>query len=356
MPDWMIYGATGYTGQLVADEAVRSGHKPLLSGRSESKLKALAERLNLEYAVADIDDPSALEAAVKRVKVVYHAAGPFTYTSQPMLRACLAVGVHYLDITGETSVYQNIYSYDSSAQEKGIVLIPGVGFDFIPADCLAKYVADQLPDATHLDTAINMLGDSVTGSVSGGTAKSLLEILHHTGSVVRRNGRLVPIPLGAEAKRFKFPAGTRTAMPVPWGELMTAYRTTGIPNMTSYLTLPTTLIRLTRLTGGLLIPLLHITTLRNVLGALVGRMTGPDQSARQAGHATLYAQVRNTKGEMREAWLETIEAYQFTAAASVPVVERVLEGAYRGALTPALAFGADFVLGIAGTKRFDVQD
>jgi short subunit dehydrogenase-like uncharacterized protein len=354
MPDWMIYGATGYTGRLVAEEAVRRGYKPLLVGRSEGKLKKLAGSLNLEYAVAPIDDPTLLEAVVRRVKLVYHAAGPFVRTSQPMLRACLAAGAHYLDITGETQVYQNIYQYDSAAQEKGITLLPGVGFDFLPGDCLVKYVADQLPDATHLTTAVDMLGSSIMGCISGGTAQSLLEILHHVGSVARRDRQLVPIPLGAEAQRFQFPSGKHLAMPIPWGDLETGYRTTGIPNMTSYLTLPPILIRLSRLTGGLLVRLLHVDAVRNTMSALVGRiLTGPSESARKLGRSYLYAQVRNAKGETREAWLETIESYQFTAVASIPVVERVLDGVSRGALTPSLAFGADFVLNIAGTRHYD---
>src|SRR5258708_3512481 len=353
MPDWMIYGATGYTGQLVAEEAVRRGHKPLLVGRSESKLKPLAERLNLEYAIAAMDGRGALEAVVKRVRLVYNAAGPLVYTIPPMLRACLSAAAHYLDITGETSVYQNVYQYDSAARDKGIALIPGVGFDFLPIDCLVKYVADQLPDATHLLTAVGMIGSSIIGRMSGGTVKSLLEILHHTGNVVRRNGQLVPIPLGADARKFRFPSGDYMAMPIPWGDLEMEYRATSIPNMTSYLTLPATLIRMLRLTGGIQIRLLHVDAIRNAMSALLGRMiTGPGETARKAGNASLYAQVRNANGETREAWLETIEAYQLTINASIPVVERVLNGEYRGALTPSQAFGADFVLEIAGTKRY----
>ena len=181
-----------------------------------------------------------------------------------------------------------------------------------------------------------------------------MEILHHVGSVVRRDSQLVPIPIGADARRFRFPSGDTLAMPIPWGDLEVGYRTTAIPNMTSYLTLPPALIRLTRITGSVLIPLLHINALRNALSTLVGRLVmGPTETARQTGRAYLYAQVRDAQGETREAWLETGEAYQFTASVSVPVVERVLAGTYRGALTPALAFGSDFVLSIDETRRYD---
>ncbi|MEP6985562.1 MAG: saccharopine dehydrogenase NADP-binding domain-containing protein, partial [Chloroflexota bacterium] len=100
MGDWMIYGATGYTGKLVAEEAVRRGHKPLLAGRSAAKLRPLAESLGLEYAVVSLDDADALAKAVGSVELVYNAAGPFIFTSDRILRACLQTGVHYLDITG----------------------------------------------------------------------------------------------------------------------------------------------------------------------------------------------------------------------------------------------------------------
>src|SRR5690349_20732590 len=103
MPDCMIYGATGYTGALVAEAAVQRGHKPILAGRDASKLKPLAERLGLEWQAISLDDTAALGKAVAEVDLVMHCAGPFTMTSRPMLRACLAGKAHYLDITGEVN-------------------------------------------------------------------------------------------------------------------------------------------------------------------------------------------------------------------------------------------------------------
>ncbi|MBZ0285844.1 MAG: saccharopine dehydrogenase NADP-binding domain-containing protein [Anaerolineae bacterium] len=356
MADWMIYGATGYTGVLVAEEAVRRGHKPLLAGRSEAKLKPLAERLGLEYAAVSLDETAALEKIVGSVKLVYHAAGPFTYTSQPMLQACLKMGAHYLDITGELPVLQNAFKYDAAAQEKGIVIIPGVGFDVIPSDCLLRYVADHLPDATHLEVVLDALssGSDIGGGVSAGTAKSILEILAAVGNLMRQEGQLVPIPLGSGAKQFRFPHGERLAMPIPWGDLEVGYRTTQIPNITTYLTFPPTIIRLTRVMGWALRGLLKRRFIRNFAGKQIDHLIiGPSEHARQTGRSFIYARTSNAAGKQAAAWLETGEAYQFTAIAGVRVVEQVLDGAYRGALTPALAFGADFVLEIEGTRRMD---
>lgn len=356
MPDWMLYGATGYTGVLVAEEAVQRGHRPLLAGRSAEKLRPLAERLGLEWAAVALDDAEGLAQAASRVKLVYHAAGPFIETSAAMLRACLKAGAHYLDITGEIPVYQQVFGYDAAARERGIALIPGVGFDVIPSDCLLKYVADQLPDADQLIVALDSLGTSerLTGRISAGTASSMLELVAHIGIAARRDGKLATLPFGYGARRFTFTTGQKTAMPIPWGDLEIGWRTTGIPNITTYLTFPPSAIELFRVAGPLLRGLLQNGGVRRFLRGQISRMlSGPDEGHRQTGRSALYAQVRNPQGETQQAWLETAEGYQFTALAAPRVVERVLAGNLRGALTPALALGADFVLDIPGTRRLD---
>ena len=356
MGEWMIYGATGYTGTLVAEEAVRRGHKPLLVGRSATKLRPLAERLGLEYAVVSLDDADALAKAVGSVELVYHAAGPFVYTSAPMIKACLETGAHYLDISGEVPVYQNAFSHNDAALAKGIAIIPGVGFDVIPSDCLIKYVSDQLPDATHLEVAVDALagGGDAAGGLSAGTVKSMIELLPGLGTLQRRNTKLESVPMGSGLRSVRFPQGTKTVMQASWGDVEMAYHTTGIPNITVYLSLPPLIMRSSRLFGPLLVNLLKIKSVRDFASRQVERMMpGPGEQARQHGRSAVYVMVRNGTGETREAWLETLEGYQFTMVAGVRVVERVLDGAYKGALTPSKAFGADFVLDIEGTTRYD---
>lgn len=350
MPDWMIYGATGYTGALVAEEAIRYGHRPLLAGRSESKLRPLAERLGLDYGVVSLDDINALTRVVSSVSAVYHAAGPFAATSMPMLRACLKAGTHYLDISGEISTYKNAFLYDSSARERGMAIIPGVGFDVIPSDCLIKYVADQLPDATHLEVAVNAL----QLLNSAGTSKSTLEIIAELGMVARRKGWLRPLPMGLGAKRFPFTTGRKWAMPVPWGDLEIGYHTSRIANITTYLTFPPILIGLFILFGPLTRALLKSQGVRSATGRIIDRLlTGPSETRRRRTRSAIYARVWNTQGEQREAWLETVEAYQYSVKIAPLVMERVLNGAYRGALTPAQAFGADFALAVEDTQRYE---
>lgn len=355
MAEWMLYGATGYTGRLVAEAAVRRGHRPLLAGRSAAKLRPLAERLGLEWVAASLEDAAGLRRAVAQVGLVYHAAGPFLHTARPMLHACLAEGAHYLDITGEIPVYQMVFALDSSARERGVALLPGVGFDVVPSDCLIRYVADQLPGADRLEVVVDALGTGDgAASISAGTAKSMLELVPALGNVARRDGRLVRIPFGAGARRFRFPYGERLAMPAPWGDVEMAYHTTGIPNITAYLAFPPALVGLFALTGPVAGLLLKPAGVRRLLGRAVDRlMTGPSEAARDQGRSWVYARVSRADGQHAEAWLETVEGYRFTAEAGVRAVERVLDGNMRGALTPAQAFGADFALEIDGTRRYD---
>ena len=344
---WMLYGATGYTGQLVVEQAAAHGHRPLLAGRSEAKLRPLGRRYGLKYAAFDLSDVTAIARYTAEVELVYHAAGPFTYTADPMIRACLATHTHYLDITGEIHVFENTFRYDEVASKTGVALISGVGFDVIPSDCLAAYVAAQVPHARTLEIGVQALTQ-----VSAGTARSLLEMLPQ-GVQVRRDGRIVSQPLGQGARDIRFSNGMRRALPIPWGDVATAYRTTGVPNITAYTALPPSAVRLAQL-SRIGAPLLRSARLRSALGALLDRvLTGPDAAARAEGRSYLWACARDDTGGSAEAWLETAEGYAFTALAAIPAIERTLTQPLAGALTPALAFGADFVLEIPGTQRFD---
>lgn len=348
---WMLYGATGYTGVRVAEAAVRRGHRPLLAGRNAKKLKALAKRLGLDYVAFSLDDVNTIADAIAGVDIVYHAAGPFVHTSAPMIRACLATRTHYLDITGEISVYENTFSYDEAARKNGIALISGVGFDVVPTDCLAKYVADQVPAATTLMTGIAAIADP-----SAGTTKSFLEMMP-AGGVVRRGGQLVPHTLGTQARTIRFPIGTLHAMPIPWGDLSTAYRSTGIPDITCYMAMPRSMIRLSRVTAPIGGMLLRLRPVMGLTSMLVDRLVdGPADTALDNNRAYAWAYAANAAGQSAEAWLDTPEAYRYTYEIAIPAIERLAELNPTGALTPSLAFGADFALEAADTQRFDSLD
>ena len=234
-----IPGYNGGYGQLVTLRRLRL-HRPIAHRRSDptrSQTGAGRPRrgetgptgptIRAELAGAGFGRCGQTGRGRRPFDLVFHAAGPFTITSDPMLRACLAGVTHYVDITGEIGVFDNTFRYSEPARQKELVFMSGAGFDVIPSDCLVNYVADQLPNAAELELAIVALG-----SASAGTTNTMLELLPalETGSMVRRNGRYQPYPIGQGAKKVTFSNGrTRTVMPLPWGDLATAYRSTASP-------------------------------------------------------------------------------------------------------------------------------
>lgn len=347
-PRWLLYGASGYTGRLIAEEAVRRGHRPVLAGRSHEKLAPLADKLGLELAVVGLEDVRTLVSTLEGLPLVLHAAGPFIRTSQPMVQACLSAGAHYLDITGEIPVFESTFQHDAEARARGITLMSGVGFDVVPTDCMARYVAERVPGAHELDLAIALFGQT-----SAGTAKSALEHLP-SGGRVRRGGALQPWPMGKGLRRVRFSDVERTVAPIPWGDLVTAWHTTGIPNITTYMALPRSAARLIRFTYPLLKRVLAVEAVRHGAERLIeSRVHGPDEAKRSESHTLVWAEARAADGRRAEAWLELPDGYAFTAVAAVRAVEEVLARKPQGSLTPAKAFGADFVLSIPGCRRLD---
>jgi len=109
------YGATGYTGKLAARTAKEKGLEPILAGRNEAKLKALAEPLGFQYRTFDLSDKAKLDKALGEADAVLHIAGPFSATSEPMADASLRARTHYLDITGEIDVFEALAARNAEA-------------------------------------------------------------------------------------------------------------------------------------------------------------------------------------------------------------------------------------------------
>ncbi len=351
---WMLYGATGYTGKLLLEEAIQRGHRPLIAGRSEAKLKPLADAYHVEYVAFSLDE-AADRLRGLGVDLVLNAAGPYLYTGAPMMDACLHAGAHYLDITGEFPVLEAAFARDSAARERDILLMSGVGFDVVPSDCLARYVAEKLPDAVTLEVVVDVLGvGGLESGASAGTLKSMVEMAPQGGRV-RRNGVLVPYDFGADARTFRFNDGRDAlTMAIPWGDIVTAYHSTGIPNITSYMTLPPLFIALAQRFGFLFILSGKNALVRSTMQKLIDRyVPGPSAERRRTARSRVYARATDAHDNHAEAWLETLEAYALTAKTGVLAVERVLDGNYRGAQSPAQAFGADFIMEIESTRRYD---
>jgi short subunit dehydrogenase-like uncharacterized protein len=332
---WILYGANGYTGELIAELAVRRGQRPVLAGRSEAKVVPLAERLGLEHRVFELGDAAALDG----VDLVVHCAGPFSATSRPMVDACLASGAHYVDITGEVDVFEAVAVRDGEAKAAGVVLLPGAGFDVVPTDCVAAMLKAALPSATHLDLAF-----AAGGGTSPGTTKTSVEG-SASGGRARVDGELRSVRIGHRRRSAAFRSGPLDVGSIPWGDLSTAYRSTGIPNITTFTVLP----GLTGHLQALFAPLLRTSLVQGLGKAVAQRMAGPDAAARDRSRSEIWGEASDAEGHTVSVALTGPNGYDLTADAVVRAVERILAGGVpAGAHTPSSAFGADFVRELDG--------
>ncbi len=342
---WMIYGANGYTGRLAVLEAVRRGMSPILGGRNAEALAQLAAETGLEARVFGLNSSADVVENLADCRLVLHCAGPFSATSQPMISACLAAGVHYLDITGEISVFANAYRQSDAARRVDVVLIPGVGFDVVPTDCLAAKLVQALPAAIELTLAFE-----AGGGPSPGTAKTSTEGMAK-GGVVRQDGKLVKVPLAWKSRTIPFAHGERMAMTIPWGDVYTAYISTGVPNIEVYMSVPpTTLRRLQRMRW--LQPVLGMNVVQNFMKWRVERsVRGPDDARRESTNAQLWGQVRSADGRTVSGTMTTPNGYDLTVIAGLGIAAYLLQNDVEGGYyTPSLLMGADYAQSLPGVS------
>lgn len=344
----LIYGATGYTGRLILSRCLARGLRPILAGRSEV-VGELARSHGLSAAVVGLEDPPALERALAGLKVVLHCAGPFSRTSRPMADACLAAGVHYLDITGEIGVFEALAARNAEARGRGVMLLPGVGFDVVPSDCLALHLKERLPSANRL-----LLAFQSSGGLSRGTATTMVENISR-GGAVREGGRIVPVPAGWKTMHVDLGRGMEAVTTIPWGDVATAWYSTGIPSIEVY-TRTTAVMRFGLTASRYLGPFLSSAPVQRLLKRRIrSGAPGPDAAARARGVSRIYGEVSDTSGRTAKARLQGPEGYSMTALTAVAAAERVLAGeATPGFRTPSLAFGSHFILGIEGVSREDL--
>ena len=346
---WLIYGATGYTGRLAAEHALERGLPPIVAGRYGGRVEALAAQTGLEGRTFALDDPAAIAAGIRGVTAVLHVAGPFSATSRPMADACIAERIHYVDVTGEIAVFEALALRDAEAKAAGVMLLPGAGFDVVPSDCLAVHVARRLPGARRLRISIG--GDL---GVSRGTARTMIEAAAH-GTRVRRGGELVELDRPPRAQA-DVGAGARPTSGVGWGDVATAWRSTGIPDIE---VLFEATPRLTRAAGlpRALRRVLAIGGVRRFLQRRIDRRlpAGPSPARRARARAVIVAEAWDERDAHVASRLETPEAYALTARTSVAIACRAAAGeAEPGFRTPASAFGADFILDFPATRREDL--
>lgn len=343
MKPWMIYGANGYTGRLIAQEAKRRGLRPILAGRNPS-VKLLADELGFESRLFSLDESiGEIARDLAGVSAVLHCAGPFSATSRPMLEGCMAARAHYLDITGEIDVFESIFARDAQLKTAGIAALPGAGFDVVPTDCLAAMLKRLLPDATHLAMAAQM-----NGRPSRGTTLSMIEGAAQGGRL-RKDGKITSVPFAAQTREIVFDTKPVHAILTPWGDVSTAYHSTGIPNIEFYFTNRRGAEHTLRLAARLM----RLRPVRSVARRLVSRfVSGPGEQELATGVCLLWGEVTNAAGARKRLRIDVPHGYQFTVDSALVCVEKIAAGVVApGAWTPSNAFGADFVLGLRGVVR-----
>lgn len=348
---FLLYGATGFVGDATARLAVEHGLEPILAGRNTVGVEKLAAELGVKSRVFDLRDPHRIEKALEDVSVVLHCAGPYIYTFKPMVEACLQTGTHYLDLTGEIPVYEAIAARDAEARAQGVMLLPGAGFDVVPTDCLAVHLKQRLPSAIRLTLAFQSEGPA---GLPPGTQRTAIELIPY-GDRVRRSGRLERPEQATKTRLIDFGKGPVRADRLTWGDVFTAYYSTGIPDIEDYAVLSRG-ARQQLSAFHYLRPLFKPAVMRNMLKRGVKAGPTADKRARTVTH--VWGEVEDDRGQRATSRLHGPEAgVVWTAQAALAAVRQVLTGnAPPGFQTPALAYGADFVLECEGVTRQDLDD
>ncbi len=346
---FLLYGANGYSGKLIARFAHQYGLRPILAGRNKEVIAALAQELQMDFRIADLNDAGALKNILTDVKLTVHAAGPYDLTAKQMIDACIAAGVHYVDLNGDLEVFEMIQGYDAQAKEKNIMLMPGSGFDVVPTDCLSLFLKSQLPDADKLQIAFVIKGSHL----SHGTSITTLQKLGMPGAS-RKNGKITPEPVGQKGMWVDFPFDNERSfmMSIPWGDVSTAYHSTGIPNIETF----------TGVSKGLWVFLkfqvlfnwiLRSKFVHRIITKVINsKSAGPADELRNKAVSLIRAKVENDKGKAVEAAMKCPEAYSLTALTTLLIAKKILNGEYKpGYQTPASAYGADLIMEIPGVER-----
>lgn len=320
----LIYGATGYTGRLVAERAVQIGLDVTVAGRDTGKVSELAGALGVKFRVFDVDDLDAVRRALHDVDCVLNVAGPFRHTARQLMDAAIEAGVHYLDTTAEFEIFALAESKDAEASRAGVMIMSGTGWDVVPSDSLALRTARRVPDADKLTIALRVTGGFSRGSLASSAG------IEDLGALVRRSGELTRLDAAA-TRSFDFGNGPEDCVLVPMGDLITGLRSTGIGNIEVF------------------------------LGTDAGfpdvddASHGPTADERSQGRYLALAEVTGRNGQVARSLIDTPTGYTFTQLSSVEIARRVLDGQFTaGFQSPASAYGPDLATSVADTTIVDL--
>jgi len=335
----MVYGANGYSARLIIEELLLRKIKPILAGRNVIAIVQLANEYKCDYKIFNLDDENVIDAALSNIHTLINCAGPFKYTAKELIEACIRTKTNYLDITGEIPVLHLAFSMAKQAKKKGIVILPSVGFDIIPTDCLAKRLSEMMPDATHLK--LGLINNR--GKISRGTLLTTLEFLGGIGKI-RREGKIVDSKLGELSIKVILKNFSFRGMSIPWGDVYSSYISTKIPNAEVYLAGSYFLIHWRKVIITFL-KILKIPFIKKITAYLIKKnITGPSKQERDSAKTFIWGRVENAKGEMKEEVYQVMEGYNLTGKGAAVCAECVLTNSLKpGVYTPSSAFGSSFL-------------
>ncbi|MFI8523681.1 saccharopine dehydrogenase family protein [Promicromonospora sukumoe] len=324
-PALIVYGATGYVGRLIAEEAVRTGLDVAVAGRDRTKVEALAARLGVPGRTFALDDPAALRQELRGATAVLNVAGPFSRTAEQLMEAAVAEGVHYLDTTAELATFAQAEERSAAAEEAGVMLVPGVGWDVVPSDAVAVHTAGRTTRPVALRVALKVTGGFSRGSVS--SAAGIADL----GGLVRSDGQLVR-RTGAPPAAFDLGTGPEEYAPAPMGDLITAWHSVGLPDIEVFM----------RSDAAIPAPGTELPE-------------GPTAAERDSGRYWALAEVTDADGGVVRSVIETPSGYTYTVLSAVASARLVLAGRHTpGFRTPSAAFGPGFATSIADSLIIDL--
>ncbi len=339
----LVYGAYGYTGKLIVDEALTHDLSIVLSGRSQEKVKSMADELRLPHRVFDLKEPNEVAKNLKDIDLVIHCAGPFEFTAEVMAKACILSKSHYIDITGEYQVFDMLHQMDANAKEEDIMLLPGAGFDVVPSDCLANMLKAELPDGDQLELAFTSQG----GSLSRGTAKTMIENIHK-GQYYRAGGELKNKKHGAAVKQIDYGEFEQISVGISWGDISSAYYSIGIKNIEVYTGSTEKQVKQMKWANWLK-PILAMRWVKNLLKKQIDKKpAGPSDEKRSKASMLLWGRISDGN-KIIEKRLKTPNGYTLTAKTTVLISRKIINGDFKpGYQTPGSAYGSGLILEIDG--------
>jgi short subunit dehydrogenase-like uncharacterized protein len=346
----VLFGATGYTGELTARELAGRGERPVLAARNEARVRALAGELGgLDWAVADVGDPASVRALVERGDVLISTVGPFARWGGPAVEAAIAAGAHYVDSTGETPFIREVFEqYGPRAAASGSALLTAMGYDWVPGNLAgALALRDAGPEAVRVEIGYFLTGDG--GGMSGGTRASAAGVMLEPG-FAWRGGRLVTERGGARGRSFVVDGTSRKALSVGTTEHFALPRSfpalRDVDVHLGWFGGATDAVRAFALGGALAA---RVPGVRPALNGLLARTVrgssgGPDEAARSASGAAVVAEASDARGRvLASVQLRGVNGYDFTARMLAWAAHAMATGRVggTGALGPVEAFGLD---------------